>query len=94
MGPGTYFVGDLSISLSGLMPGIYTLQTDASNPHSSEVASYDGTNTENLPISTSTITIIPEPSTFALLILATVAGVATQRRSAVRFARKGSAPTV
>ena len=74
VGPGTYFVGHLSVSLSGLAPGIYALQTDATGPHTSEVTSYDGTNVadENLPVSAYTITIVPEPSTFALLALGAV----------------------
>src|SRR6185312_1472802 len=29
--PGTYFVGHLTVGLAGLAPGVYVLQTDATN---------------------------------------------------------------
>jgi hypothetical protein len=69
VGPGTYFIGHLSIDLSGLAPGIYTLQTDATSPHRSEVISVNGPEIadENLPVSTYTITIVPEPKTWSLI---------------------------
>lgn len=87
VGPGTYFLGRLSIGLSGLAPGIYTLQTDATGPHTSEVTSFDGTNLDdnNLPVCTYTITVVPEPSTFALLIVAAAsAGACAYRRTITR----------
>ena len=76
--PGTYFLGHLSISLSGLAPGTYFLQTANINSHSSEVTSDDGTTLADnyLPVSTYTITVVPEPSTFALIVTAIGAGVA------------------
>jgi hypothetical protein len=84
VGPGTYFIGRLSVDLSGLAPGVYTLRTDATNPHASEVTSYDGTTFEdnNLPVATYTITVVPEPSTLALLILTVIGiGAFTCRRA-------------
>ena len=72
--PGTYFLENLSVSLTGLAPGIYILQSDATSPHRSEVTSFDGTNfvEHSLPNTTYTITIVPEPSAFALLIVAAI----------------------
>jgi hypothetical protein len=83
--PGTYFVGHLSISLSGLAPGIYILQSTTTSPRASEVTRFDGTMfyDEYLPVSTYTITIVPEPSTFALLIVAALGISAFTCRRAV-----------
>ena len=83
-GPGTYFVGHLSIDLSGLAPGTYVLQSSSTNPHPSEVTSFDGTTfaDEYLPTATYTITVVPEPSTLALLVLvATGLGIVTRHRA-------------
>ena len=41
VGPGTYFVGHISLSLSGLAPGIYTLQTTTVSGRISEISSFD-----------------------------------------------------
>lgn len=92
VGPGTYFLGHLSIDLAGLAPGIYTLQTDSTGGHSSEVTSFDGTTFEDnyLPVATYTITVVPEPSAFASLI---VTAVAAGFGSAVaRLRKKSSVP--
>ena len=91
--PGTYFVGTLSVSLSGLAPGIYVLRSDdihAFVGHASEVARYDPKNPpyffdEDIPAATYTITIVPEPSTLALLVVSVIgAGIASRRRMASR----------
>ena len=86
IGPGTYFVGHISLSLSGLAPGIYTLQTTTMSPRTSEVTSFDGTTfgDENIPASTYTINIVPEPSTFALLVVSTLGVVATFCRARLK----------
>jgi hypothetical protein len=79
---GTYLIGNLSVSLSGLAAGVYVLQTDATSPHGSEVSRFTGDTfvDEFLPVSTYTITIIPEPSTFALLIVMAIgAGLGSTR---------------
>ncbi len=69
--PGTYFIGTLSIDLNGLAPGIYTLQTDAAGFHASQVTSFDGTTFDSnyMPTATYTITVVPEPTAFSLLIV-------------------------
>ncbi len=69
--PGTYFVGQVSISLSGLAPGVYILQTDATDFHVCEVADTDF-NDNNIPPSAYTITVVPEPGTMALLAVGAV----------------------
>ena len=72
--PGTAFIGHLSISLNGFAPGIYILQTDATSSHRSIAVSFDGTTVheENIPVATYTITIVPEPSTAALLSVSAI----------------------
>jgi hypothetical protein len=74
--PGTYFVGHLTVSLDGLAPGIYVLQTDATHgsplSHRSVVTSYSPGdppvfNDEPIPVSPYTITVIPEPGTVSLV---------------------------
>ena len=81
--PGTYFIGHLSVSLANLPPGIYTLQTDSTNPHVSEVTDMDF-NDNNLPVSAYTITVVPEPGTFALIALGSLGlAVIAHRRKRV-----------
>ena len=77
--PGTYFIETLSVSLTGLAPGTYILRSTASSPRSSIVGSFDGTTftDHDLPNATYTITIVPEPSTLALLVIATIGVGAT-----------------
>jgi hypothetical protein len=74
--PGTYFIGHLTVSLDGLAPGVYVLQTDATRGsplnHQSVVTSYSPGdppvfNDEPIPASPYTITIIPEPGTISLI---------------------------
>ena len=80
IGPGTYFVGHISLSLSGLAPGIYTLQTTTVSGRICEISSFDettGFSEEPIPAATYTITIVPEPSTLALLVFSTLGLVAT-----------------
>ena len=69
--PGTYFIGHLSVSLAGLPPGIYTLQTDTTGPHASEVTDTDFMD-NHLPAALYTITVVPEPGTLALLSLGAI----------------------
>ena len=85
--PGTYFVGHVTLTISGAVPGTYILRSTTVFPDSSAVASFDGTSfhDEYLPAATYTITIVPEPSTLALLVVAVIgAGIASRRRMASR----------
>jgi hypothetical protein len=82
--PGTYFIENLSVSLTGLASGTYILRSDAINPHVSEVTGTVGTSfaDNNLPVSTYTITIVPEASTLGLLIMTAIGlGEETWRRA-------------
>ncbi len=77
--PGTYFIGHLSVSLAGLPPGIYTLQTDTWGPHASEVADTDFMD-NNVPAALYTITVVPEPETVVLFALGSLGMAAIVHR--------------
>ena len=84
-GPGTYFVGHITLTLgAGVALGSFVLQSTVTSPHTSEVSSFDGTNfaDNNLPAAQYMITIIPEPTTLALIGLTAVGGafIAHRRR--------------
>ena len=66
--PGTYQVGHISFSITGAAPGVYTFFTTTTNPRPSTVGG-DNFGDNNLPRASFTITVVPEPSTFALLAL-------------------------
>jgi hypothetical protein len=83
--PGTYFVAHITFSIgAGAAPGNYILQSTVVLPHTSVATSFDGTTfaDENLPATQYLITIIPEPTTLALLGLTAVGGafIAHRRR--------------
>ena len=81
---GTYFVGQLSVALNGLPPGVYVMRTDALGGHTSEVTDTKFMD-NNIPISDYTITVVPEPSTVALLsVAAMVVVLSTRRRVGLR----------
>ena len=87
--PGTYFVGNLGISLSGLAWGVYVLRTDATLPRASNTANWLGGTqfvTKFIPSSEYTITIIPEPTTFSLAALG-ILGIAAISRLSLRTRR-------
>jgi hypothetical protein len=69
--PGTYFIGHVSFSLSGLAPGTYVVQSAAVGGHSSVVGD-TSFGDHLLPNTTYTITVVPEPSTFMLLAVAAI----------------------
>ena len=77
--PGTYFVGQLSVALNGLPPGVYVMRTDALGGHTSEVVDTKFMD-NNIPVSEYTITVVPEPSTMALLGVAAIVLVLSARR--------------
>jgi hypothetical protein len=64
---GTYQVADLQFTLSGLAPGTYHLETTTLSPKPSEatVAANDAFAAQSIY----TITVVPEPATWSLLIL-------------------------
>ena len=83
-GPGTYFVAHITFTLNNATPGSYILQSTVTSPHTSEATSFDGTNfaDNSLPSEQYLITIIPEPTTLALIGLTAVGGafIAHRRR--------------
>ncbi len=73
-GPGTYFVAHVTLQISGAPPGTFDLASTTVNPHLSEVTSFDGTTfaEQALPAAHYSITIVPEPSAFALIGLGAI----------------------
>lgn len=79
---GTYQVSTLSFNLgSGIAPGTYQIQLQTANPHQSEISDTNF-GSHNVGQSVYTITVVPEPSTWSLVILSGlgVAGLSTLRR--------------
>ena len=84
-GPGTYLLGHITLTIgAGAGPGSFILASTTASPHQSEVSSFDGTNfgDNNLPAAQYLITIVPEPTTLALIGLTAVGGafIAHRRR--------------
>lgn len=74
--PNTYQVTTLNFTLSGAPAGTYTMQTTNLNPKGSEVSGNGANNFATHFLSsqaTYTITVVPEPSTWALLATGAVA---------------------
>jgi hypothetical protein len=85
--PGTYFVAHITFQLTNAAAGNWILQSTVTSPHTSEVTSYDGTNfaDNNLPAAQYFLTIVPEPTTLALIGLTAVGGaVIAHRRRVLR----------
>jgi hypothetical protein len=66
--PGTYQVSHISFSIMSASPGVYTFYTTTTGPRPSVVE--DGLAEEDIPRASFTITVVPEPSAFALLAVA------------------------
>lgn len=67
----TYFVATLTFSISALaVPGVYTITTTTVSPHVSEATNHTAAGPfmdMNLPSTTYTITVVPEPATWSLI---------------------------
>jgi hypothetical protein len=66
--PGTVQVSQITFSITGAAPGVYTFYSTSTSSRPSTVTD---TNLEAnlIPRASFTITVVPEPSTFALLVL-------------------------
>lgn len=76
-GPGTYFVAHITLAISGAAAGTYDLASTIVSPHTSAVTSFDGTTFADnaLPAAHYTVTVTPEPSTFALIGFGAIFGL-------------------
>jgi PEP-CTERM motif len=88
-GPGTYFVAHVTFQIGiGATPGTYVLQSTTFSPHGSEATSFDQTTgfaDNDLPAAQYLITIVPEPTTLALIGLTAVGGaIIAHRRRVLR----------
>jgi hypothetical protein len=67
--PGTYQVSHISFSITNAAPGVYTFFTTTTNPRPSIVED-QGFGDNDLPRASFSITVVPEPTTLALLAVA------------------------
>lgn len=78
---GNYFIANLTVSTGSAPAGMYTIRTTNANlPNKSTVTDSQG-DSFDIPSANFTITVIPEPSTYALLSVAALgAGIMAMRR--------------
>ena len=82
MGDGNYFVANISLSVgSGSSGGVFTIQSTPSNSTQPSVITDSHGDTMPVQAGSFTVSVIPEPSTYALLLVGALgAGVAYRRR--------------
>jgi PEP-CTERM motif-containing protein len=68
--PGTYLISHITFSITGAPPGVYTFFSTTTNPRPSAVADTDFNDNYPARAAFTIATVIPEPSTFALLAFA------------------------
>lgn len=92
-GPGTYFVAHITLSINGASPGTYDLASTTVNPKTSAVTSFDGTTFADhiLPAAHYSVTIVPEPRAFTLIVLGAIAGLGLLGRN---YRRRRAASSV
>jgi hypothetical protein len=84
---GSYQEASMTINLSGLGPGTYTLKSTSQPSRISEQSGDNPNPPDNpFPVATFTITIVPEPATLSLLGLS---GLGTLGLTMLRARRKG-----
>ena len=78
--PGTLDIAHISFSITNAAPGVYTFYSTTANPNPSIVTDQDF-NDNAIPQASFSITIVPEPTTLALLAVAgAVLGLLAYRR--------------
>ena len=79
--PGTYHITDIPFVVApGAPVGTYTLHSTVTSPRISEVTDQDFMDNNIIPPGTFVFTIVPEPSTLALLGLAAAGSLVAYRR--------------
>jgi hypothetical protein len=82
IGPGTYLVAHITIAITNANAGTFILQSTTVSPHASEVSDTKFNDHNIVPAAQYMITIVPEPTTLALIGMTAVGGafIAHRRR--------------